>query len=74
MAEFRGTGMTVRGLHGTFYYTGHVLILPLWGLGKGPRPKGQGVSIQRLSSSLFNMNEQSKAGSRKGRPLPINNR
>jgi hypothetical protein len=51
--------MTVGGLHGLFYDTGHVSILPLWGLGKGP-PKGQGVSIQRLSSNLFNMNEQSK--------------
>jgi hypothetical protein len=30
-------------------------------------PKGQGVSIQRLSSNLFNMNEQSKAqGAGKG--------
>jgi hypothetical protein len=55
MAEYRETGMTVGGLHGPFYNTGHVLILPLHGLEKGPS-KGQGVSIQKLSSNLFNMN------------------
>jgi hypothetical protein len=66
MAEYRETGMTVGGLHGPFYNTGHVLILPLHGLEKGPS-KGQGVSIQKLSSNLFNMNKQSKAqGARKG--------
>jgi hypothetical protein len=60
MAEYCRTGMTVGGLHGPFCDTGHVSILPLWGLRKGLH-KGQGVSIQRLSSNLFNMNEQSKA-------------
>jgi hypothetical protein len=41
-------------------------ILPLQELEKGPS-KGQGVSIQKLSSNLFNMNKQSKAqGARKG--------
>jgi hypothetical protein len=36
------------------------------GLERGPH-KGQGVSIQGLSSNLFNMNEWSKAqGGRKG--------
>jgi hypothetical protein len=67
MAEYHGTGMTVGGLHGHFYDTGHVLILSLWGAWKGALPKGQGVSIQRLSSKLFNMNEWSKAqGAGKG--------
>jgi hypothetical protein len=52
-----------------------VFILPLWGLGKGP-PKGQGVSVQKLSSNLFNVNERSKAqgAGRKGKPLTINNK
>jgi hypothetical protein len=61
MAEYHGTGMTVGGLHGPFYNTGHVLTLPFWGLGKGHPYKGQGVSIQTLSSNLFNGNERSKA-------------
>jgi hypothetical protein len=43
------------------------LIFSLWGLEKFPLPKGQGVSTQRLSSSLFNMNKRSKAqGAGKG--------
>jgi hypothetical protein len=42
------------------------------GLERAPH-KGQGVSIQRLSSNLFNMNKQSKAQGA-GRPLPINNK
>jgi hypothetical protein len=38
-----------------------VSILPLQGAWKGALPKGQGISIQRLSSNLFNMNKWSKA-------------
>jgi hypothetical protein len=35
-------------------------------------PKGQGISIQRLSSNLFNMNERSKAqGAGKGDPFQL---
>jgi hypothetical protein len=46
MAEYHGTWTTVGGLHDPFYDTGHVLILPLWGLGKGPPPKAR-VSVFR---------------------------
>jgi hypothetical protein len=35
MAEYHGTGTTVGGLHGPFYGTGYMSILPLQGLGKG---------------------------------------
>jgi hypothetical protein len=46
MTEYRGTEMNVGGLHGPFYDTAHVLILPLWGLGNGPSPKAR-VSVFR---------------------------
>jgi hypothetical protein len=46
MAEYHGPGMTVGGLHGSFYNTGHVLILPPWLLGRGPSPKAR-VSVFR---------------------------
>jgi hypothetical protein len=41
MTEYRGTGMNLGGLHGPFYDSGHVSILPLWGLGEGPPPKAR---------------------------------
>jgi hypothetical protein len=50
--------MTVGGLHGPFYDTGHVLILPLQGLGKGPTPQRPGC---QYSEAIFNKNKWSKA-------------
>jgi hypothetical protein len=38
------------GLHGPFYDTGHILILPLRGLGKGPPPQRPGC---QYSEAIF---------------------
>jgi hypothetical protein len=46
MAEYHKPGMTVRVPHGPFYNTGHELILPPWGLGRGP-PRKARVSVFR---------------------------
>jgi hypothetical protein len=45
MAEYHGTGMTVGGLHGPFYDTGHIAFASL-GAWEGPPPKAR-VSVFR---------------------------
>jgi hypothetical protein len=52
MAEYRGTGMTVGGLHGPFYDAGHVSILSLWGLEKGPHQRPGCQYSEALFKSL----------------------
>jgi hypothetical protein len=71
MAEYCRTGMTV----GVFMVLSTTLIMCRFCLSRGLErvsPKGRGISIQRLSSNLFNMNERSKAqGAGKGDPFQL---
>jgi hypothetical protein len=57
MAEYHGLGMTVGGPHGPFNDTGHVLIFASLRAWEGTPSKGQGVSIQKLSSNNYNKEE-----------------
>jgi hypothetical protein len=60
-------GQLGEGLHGPFYDTGHVLILPLCGLGKGPPPQRSGCLYSEAVFEPLLLNDQSKAqGAGKG--------
>jgi hypothetical protein len=66
--------MTGGGLHGPFYDTGHMSILPLPGLGKGPPQKPWCQYLEAIFKPLQHEQAVSGTGNRKGRPLPVNNR